>query len=132
MTPGNAWSLTRRLATVAGATVLAAACGSSSTTQPSPPVAGATVTITASGVTPKNLLVSAGAQVRFVNNDARDHEIASDPHPDHTDCPAINNVGFIVPGQSKETGNLNERRTCGFHDHMHPEDGSLRGVITIQ
>ena len=46
----------------------------------------------------------------------------SDPHPEHTDCPEINNIGFISPGQTKETGNLNTVRTCGYHDHGNPDD----------
>lgn len=56
----------------------------------------------------------------------------SDPHPDHTDCPELNSVGFLVPGQTKETGNLNTLRTCGFHDHNMPEVTSLQGTIVIQ
>ena len=56
----------------------------------------------------------------------------SDPHPEHTDCPEINQVGFISPGQTKLTGNLNTRRTCGFHDHDQPSTTSLQGSIFIQ
>ena len=37
---------------------------------------------------------------KFVNNDSRSHEMFSDPHPEHTDCPEINQVGFLSPGQS--------------------------------
>jgi hypothetical protein len=33
--------------------------------------------------------------------------MSSDPHPFHTDCPEINEVGFLTAGQSKRTGNLN-------------------------
>ena len=113
---------------------LAAGCGSSdpAPSPPSPSVAGSTVTITSSGVSPKNLLVSPGTQVTFVNSDSRNHEMASDPHPEHTDCQAINTVDLVVPGQSKQTSNLNIVRTCGFHDHQNPEIAALRGTITIQ
>jgi hypothetical protein len=55
----------------------------------------------------------------------------SDPHPEHTDCPDINQVGFIVPGQMKLTGNLNVVRTCGFHDHNQPDVTRLQGSIVI-
>ena len=123
--------LTIRFTAAAGWAMLIA-CGSDPAPAPSPPVTGTTISITSRGVTPKNLLVSPGSQVTFVNNDSRDHDMNSDPHPEHTDCPALNTVGFIVPGQSKQTGNLNAVRTCGFHDHMRPEDASLRGTITIQ
>src|ERR1700694_1547317 len=87
--------------------LLAAACGGSNTAPSSPPVAGTTITITAGGVSPKNLQVSPGSQVTFVNNDRINHEMNSDPHPEHGDCPAINQIGLLVPGQSKQTGNLN-------------------------
>ena len=68
----------------------------------------------------------------FINNDSRQHDMESDPHPEHTDCPAINSVGLLSPGQSRQTGNLNVRRVCGFHDHMNDGNQSLRGTITIQ
>jgi plastocyanin len=83
-------------------------------------------------VSPKSLLVSPGTQVTFLNNDSRNHEMASDPHPEHTDCTAINTVDLLVPGQSKQTSNLNTVRTCGYHDHINPENAALRGTITIQ
>jgi plastocyanin len=112
---------------------LAAACGSgNSGMPPSPPVAGSTITITSSGVSPKNLLVTPGTQATFMNSDSREHEMTSDPHPEHTDCPAINTVDLVVPGQSKQTSNLNSVRTCGYHDHRNPENAALRGTITIQ
>ena len=118
----------------AGIAVLAAACGSDggAMPSPSPPAGTSTITITSNGVNPKNVVVSPGTQVTFVNNDSRGHEIDSDPHPTHTDCPAINSVDFIAPGQSKQTGNLNDIGTCGFHDHMRPEDAALHGTIKIQ
>jgi plastocyanin len=119
----------------------AASCGGSdSSPTPSSPTptptpggsSGATITITASGVSPRALTVAAGSRVTFVNNDSRLHEMNSDPHPDHTDCPAINDVGFLQPGQSRQTGNLNTPRTCRYHDHNRDSDPSLQGSITIQ
>jgi plastocyanin len=108
------------------------ACGGGSGTSPSPPVAGTTITITSSGVSPKNLQVSPGSQVTFVNSDRINHDMNSDPHPEHTDCPAINQVGVIVPGQTKQTGNLNMVMTCGDHDHGDAQNANLQGKITIQ
>ena len=68
----------------------------------------------------------------FTNSDIRTHDMESDPHPVHTDCPEINQAGFMTPGQTKLTGNLNTRRTCGFHDHDMSENQSLQGTIIIQ
>jgi plastocyanin len=102
---------------------------------PSPapsPGGGLTITISASGVSPKSLTVPAGSRVTFVNSGNRTHEMNSNPHPEHTDCQEINQVGFLQPGQSKTTGNLNTVRTCGYHDHLRDQDTSLQGTITIQ
>ncbi len=108
--------------------------GGGAPTSPTPPPTGGgtTITITSSGVSPQNITVTPGTRVTFINNDTRRHDMASDPHPEHTDCPEINQVGVLQPGQSRETGNLNTPRTCGFHDHDQPTASSLRGSIRIQ
>lgn len=117
--------------------VLSAACGggSSTPTTPAPPTGGGTsptVTIDASGASPRTLTVELGSRVLFVNRDSRSHDMTSDPHPDHTDCPDLNQVGLLRPGESRLTGNLVSVRTCGFHDHNLPTNTSLRGTITIR
>lgn len=99
---------------------------------PGPPVATTTVTISSTGASPRNIEVAAGSRVRFVNQDARSHNMTSDPHPEHNECLEINQVGFLASGQSRETGNLVQPRTCGFHDHDNPEILSLYGQIVIR
>jgi plastocyanin len=112
------------------------ACGGSSPTGPTTTPPGAvnalTIPIANNAVSPKNIIVSRGSQVTFINNDTISHNMFSDPHPDHTDCPEINQVGFLSPGQSRQTGNLNTARVCGFHDHDRADVTSLHGSITIQ
>jgi len=120
-----------RLVVFVAASSILAGCGDSSSTAPSTTPA-ATITITTSGVSPKSVTVARGSQVQFVNNDNTFHEMASNPHPEHTDCPEINSVGFLSPGQSRQTGNLNTPRTCGFHDHDNPANTALQGSIVIQ
>ena len=127
---------------VAGIAAFAIACGGGSNyggtpntpTPPTstPPVATTTITITANGVNPQRITVPVGSRVTFVNNDNRNHEMNSDPHPTHGECPAIDDVGFIAPGQTKLTGNLTVARTCGFHDHNQPTVASLTGQIIVQ
>ena len=113
--------------------VLTAGCSGSSGSDTSPSqTPAATITITASGVSPRSVTVPRGSQVQFVNNDTRAHDMDSDPHPEHTDCPPINAVGFLNPGQSRQTENLNTARTCGFHDHGDPTNANLHGSIVIQ
>lgn len=99
---------------------------------PTAPSGSLTVTITSAGVNPKTLVVTAGNQVMFVNNDASAHQMFSDPHPEHTDCPELNQVGFLSPGLSRQTGNLITIRTCEFHDHGQPSNTSLQGSILIR
>ena len=107
-------------------------CDGGGGTTPTPPPATNpnTFTITSAGVSPKEMTVSPGTRVLFVNNDSRRHHMASDPHPEHGDCPEIEAV--MNPGQSRETANLNTVRTCGFHDHDLPDNGSLKGRIIIR
>ena len=111
------------------------ACGGGNPGQPSdpgPPVQTNTITITAAGASPRNVEVALGSRVRFINNDSRPHDMTSDPHPDHSDCPDLNQVGVLLPGQMRETGNLVIARTCGFHDHNEPTNSALRGMITAR
>jgi plastocyanin len=112
---------------------LAASCSKSPTTPtPSPTPVAATITITAAGVSPKSVQVALGSRIRFVNNDTREHDMGSDPHPDHTDCPPINQVGILKPGEQRDTGNLVVARTCGYHDHEDPDNTALQGSIIIR
>jgi|SRR5215207_1280023 len=110
-----------------------AACGSSgSPTNPPPGNNPFTFTITAAGVSPKEHTVPPGSRVLFVNNDTRRRNMTSDPHPEHDACPEINSVGLLNVGASRETGNLNTVRTCGFHDHDDPGNTAVLGRIIIR
>jgi plastocyanin len=112
-----------------------AACGGGGTPAPSPPTPTNpnVITIASGGVaTPKDVTVAPGSRVLFVNNDGRRHDMSSDDHPDHLECPAINQVGLLMPGQNRETGNLIVVRTCGFHDHEDPDNNNLKGRIVVR
>jgi plastocyanin len=113
-----------------------AACGggAGSTPAPSPtPTSPYVITISSSGVAaPRDLTVPPGARILFVNNDGRRHDMTSDDHPDHLECPALNQVGLLTTGQSRESGNLVVVRTCGFHDHEDPNNPNLTGQIIVR
>jgi len=99
----------------------------------SPGPSGATITIGTDGtVSPKTVTIAVGQSVTFQNNDVRSHDMTSNPHPTHTDCPAINVVGVLVPGQSRVTNALSKAVTCGYHDHNDPNNTSMQGSIVIQ
>jgi len=118
----------------------AAACGGGSTTptNPTPPptpggTSTATITIGSDGrVSPSNVTIALGGRVTFVNNHNTPHDMSSDPHPEHTDCPAMAQVGFLSPGQQRTSGNFTVARTCGFHDHNRENDTGLQGRIIVQ
>jgi plastocyanin len=121
----------------------AAACGggggtTSPTPTPTPNPGGsnpttATITIGADGrVSPASVTIAPGGRVTMTNNHNRAHDMSSDPHPEHTQCPEINQIGFLNPGQSRTSGNFNTARTCGFHDHNEENNTGLQGRIIIQ
>ena len=126
----------RTLAVIAGMCLSVAACGGGggSTPAPSPmPSNPNVITISSGGIaSPKELTVAPGTRVLFVNNDGRRHDMTSDEHPEHLDCPAINQVGLLTSGQNRETGNLIAARTCGFHDHEDADNGNLKGRIVVR
>ena len=125
-----------------------AACGGSSPTSPggggggSSPVVrstgsvgavGATITIGANGaVSPTQVTVAVGQSVTFTNNSSSSHDMESDPHPAHTDCPSIANVGLLQSGQSKTTFGFANAGSCGYHDHNNSDNSGLKGRIVVQ
>ena len=95
---------------VAATIAAAVACGGGSSSPTSPSDSGggssgggtvsdtATITITSAGVvSPSAVTIRQGGRVTFVNNDSRAHDVASDPHPTHEDCPAMDQAGFLNP-----------------------------------
>jgi hypothetical protein len=115
------------------AAMLAASCAKGDSAPAAPdPSPGTVITITSSGASPRALLVPQGGQVTFVNNDGSVHEMYSDPHPEHTDCPEFDSVGRLLPGQSRQTTNLVTVQVCSFHDHINPTNNALKGSITIR
>ncbi len=123
------------------ALVTIAACGgggNSPITGPGPATgnpgpSGATITIGSNGaVSPSQVQITVGQSVTFINNDSRTHDMSSDPHPAHTDCPQMNAVNNLQPGQTKLTNAFTTARTCGFHDHITPDVAALTGRVVIQ
>ena len=133
-------NLTRALsksASILAAVALAALTASCSKSySPTEPTTGGTMTsvgsiaITASGVAPKALTVGYGGRVTITNNDAAPHELSSNPHPVHTDCPEINSP-VLLTGQSFTATMASKVETCGFHDHLDPTNAALQGTILV-
>ena len=124
--------MTNRLIVLSAGLLIVCGCGGSDSGSSPSPTPATTITITNVGVSPKTVTVPRGSQVQFMNSSSAAHDMASNPHPEHTDCTEINSVGFLNPGQSRQTNNLNTARTCGFHDHSNPNSTNLQGSIVVQ
>ena len=85
------------------------------------------------GVAQAETRIKAWSRVTF-GTDTRAHTIVSDPVDVHTQCPPVNQVGLLNPGDSRSTGTLNLTGTCGFHDHGQQErrlfDGPHRRAVS--
>jgi len=94
---------------------------------------GATITMTANGVSASTVTIAVGQTVTFINNDNRQHEMASDPHPQHGSCPSMENgLGVIAAGQTKVTHNFGNAGTCHYHDHQDDTNTKFQGTIVVQ
>jgi plastocyanin len=135
----GSWLLALALAAAGAFTSGACGGGSSSPSTPStpaptatpPPGGAATITIVGGVASPKQVEINVGQRVAFVNNDTVAHEMLSDPHPTHTDCPPIDEVGGLAPRTARLTGAFTIARTCGYHDHGLPDSTGLQGTIII-
>ena len=127
------------ISVVAAATMaLAIACGGSSSPSTGPsggctPSSNANTLVIMNGtICPQTITVARGSQLTIQNLDPINHDMNSDPHPEHTDCTELNQIGNLQTNQSRISGNLNTARRCGMHDHINPDRVSLKATITIQ
>ena len=96
---------------------------------PSPGGIGAktyTVTIKNFAFSPQTLTINKGDTVIWVNEDSAPHQIASNPHPTHTDLPGLVS-GSLSTGQSYSF-TFDKAGTFGYHCHIHP---SMTGTIIV-
>jgi hypothetical protein len=116
-----------------GADVLFSACGGYPTSpgEPSPPKRLVTVTIRSTGIDLREI-TGTPATVEFVNQDSILHDIRSNPHPNHTGCPALN-LGAIPAGQRVAVLEAFPSGTsCAYHDETRPDDPLFQGSIVIR
>jgi hypothetical protein len=92
--------------------------GPSTGPTPPPPADPPIIRIATTGAEPRQLVVAIGERVTFINNDVQPHDIAGGPDPATPDCREIDAVGFLAPGQSRQTAPLPVARACDYHDHQ--------------
>ena len=133
-------SLVVRVGGLACVLAVISGCGGSSPVTPSPPQQpegpGAppppAITVTASGVSPRELIIDVGSRVRFINQDTQQHYFGGGPDPTRPDCPQIDRAGPIASGQSRDTFVFETARTCQYHDHFHLGVPAFEGRIVIR
>jgi hypothetical protein len=117
------------------ATLLLTACSTyESVSTPLPPVQGppaASVTVSAQGVAPMEVQVAVGSYITFINADTRPHEIYSGVDHARPDCPEIDVIGVIAPGQSRPTRAFESARTCTFHDFENLGNPAFEGRVIV-
>lgn len=94
---------------------------------PAPAAQGTTVFITAAGFSPESVAISPGDSVAFTNSDASAHQVASNPHPVHTEFSALNSA-VLSPGQTFTVA-FPTVGTFRYHDHQSP---GVRGTVVVQ
>jgi hypothetical protein len=130
---------------IGAAALMVAACGWSSVpvaptppsaasvaSEPAPPATPPTVTLSASGFSPLEVVVTVGARVTFVNADRIGREVQSGLEHNVRDCPEIDVLGFIVPGQSRQTAVFEQAKRCRFHDHDSVGIPAFQGLIVVR
>ena len=78
------------------------------------------ITITPQGVTPRVLVVAPGERITIRNLDTTAHQIFSGPYLERSTCPALNQIGYLAPGESRVSGNFTTAGTCPFLDDVRP------------
>lgn len=124
----------------AAVALLAACSSSSSPVAPTPPVptpsapAGPpTITISAAtGFSPQEITVQVGVGVTFVNSDRIGHDISSGLDHNSPECPEVDAIGFLVPGQRRDTLVFEQAKTCRFHDHANIGVPAYQGRIVVR
>lgn len=84
------------------------------------------VTITSAGFSPATIEIERGGTVIWLNNDVVAAQIASTPHPVHSDYPPLNSVGTLQAGQSRSLL-FGQTGTYRYHNHLNP--GVLGRVV---
>ncbi|MBX4187689.1 MAG: cupredoxin domain-containing protein [Candidatus Doudnabacteria bacterium] len=71
--------------------------------------------------------IDANDTVIWVNQDTVNHQIASDPHPTHTDLPELES-GLLATNQTYNF-KFTTSGTFNYHDHLNP---SIKGVVIVK
>src|SRR3989344_2985529 len=85
------------------------------------------IRMTVNGFEPKELTVTQGDEVIFINNDEADRWPASNFHPTHTLYPEFDSLKGIPPGESWKA-KFEKVGAWRMHDHLFPH---MTGTIVV-
>lgn len=86
-----------------------------------------TVWIVDGSFNPSVLTVSAGDTVTWINKDAIERQVASDPHPTHTDLQSLESD--ILGEGDQYSYTFDTAGEWGYHDHLNP---IKKGIIVVK
>jgi len=92
-------------------------------------MAPAKVTIAKDGFKPASIKVKKGQAVEWVNDDATQHTIASDPHPSHDQLAGLDSVDPLNTGESY-LFTFETAGTYTYHDDLNPD--AFKGTVIVE
>jgi plastocyanin len=99
-----------------------------STMSTSSPKITATVTYDTTGFSPSKVTIKVGDTVRFINKTSREMDVASNPHPTHTDYPAFDQGKGAFNGKNTFDFTFTQVGIWGYHNHESARD---RGEVIV-
>lgn len=76
-----------------------------------------TITYSSGQFSPASVSVAVGGSVQFINSDTSTSvNIASDPHPSHTNFLTLN-LGLLAPGKTSSSVKFEKAGIYGYHNH---------------
>lgn len=90
---------------------------------------GGIIYITSEKIVPQNIKLKKGGSITFYQADESSHDMASGPHPTHSEYPPLN-IGYLKKGESR-TVIFPQVGSFGFHDHINDANTSLQGKIEV-
>lgn len=87
-----------------------------------------TVEYTAAGFAPKTVTIKKGEMVKFINKSGNPMDVASSPHPLHTDYPEFDQGKSAFSGKDEYDFTFEKVGTWGYHNHLNPRD---KGTVVV-
>jgi plastocyanin len=105
---------------IAGMTLAAWAASACGSAAPSSPTTAAhtfpqTIMIMEARPVPEEVTIKVGERVSFMNHDRTSYTVAGGREPARRDCPEIDVVGLLNPGDTRTSEPFTAAKTCDFH-----------------